>query len=126
KINIDKILHSIGISPMAPNNCVIYKKDGGRKQYAKVIQLYWFDNRMGGIQEAALVEPITDVFTMALDCPSKNVCYYNHLMGSIIGQIDTMSPLFIDPVDIITNAAYRILPAHTFGLAGGGIILKPI
>ncbi|KAH9818862.1 hypothetical protein DFH28DRAFT_824597, partial [Melampsora americana] len=125
KIIVDKVSHSIDVSAKAPNDCVIYKKEGGRKQYTKVIQLYRFENGMGGIQEAALVEPINDVFAMALDCPSQNFRYYNHLMGSIIGQIDPMSPFFIDPVDIITNAAYRILPPHTFGLADGGIILKP-
>lgn len=126
KFTIKKSSHTIGISAKRPNNCVCYKMEGGLKQYGMITQIYRFENGMGGVQEGALVQPITNKFGIKLNCPSQNFRYYVQLMGCIIGSTVSDLTILIDPAEIISVAAYRILPPHTFGLIDGGIILKTI
>lgn len=41
-------------------------------------------------------------------------------MGKIDGEF-----VIVPPEDVVCVAAYRILPANTFGIDEGGIILRP-
>lgn len=114
------------VSPMDPNNCVAYEKKKGRKSYGLVKHIYRYEIGLGGVEEAILIEPILEVFVKKVDCPSRNFCYNLHLLGFVVGQSKPGVSVFLSPNDVVSTAAYRILPPHTFGMIGGGIILKPL
>lgn len=69
------------VSPTKPNNCLVFKKAGRKKGYGLVKQIYRFENGVGGVEEAILIEPIIESFGKMVDCPSRNFCYSLHLMG---------------------------------------------
>lgn len=125
-VQVPKSNFPFRISPQKPNNCVMYAKQGGRKGYCMIKQLYRFENGMGGIKQVVLIEPILEVFGKKVDCPSRNFRYNLHLMGSAVGQIKTGVHLVLNISDVLAPCAYRVLPPHTFGLTAGGIILKAV
>lgn len=60
------------ISPIPPNNCITFKKQGQKNSYGLVKQIYWFENGLGGVEEAVLIEPIIEVYGKKVECPSRN------------------------------------------------------
>ncbi|EGG09792.1 uncharacterized protein MELLADRAFT_95283 [Melampsora larici-populina 98AG31] len=126
KIEVQNGWKVFGISPKQPNNVVMYWDSRKKKKFAMVKQIYQFDNGSGGVEQAVLVEPILDVFPKALDGPSRNFWYYLHLMGCIVGELKVNVTFLLNVNDVKAVVAYRKLPPHTFGLARGGMILKPI
>lgn len=117
---------SFNISPMDPNNCVMYDKKKGRKGYGLIKQIYRYENPLGGVEEAVLIEPIIEVYGKKVECPSRNFCYSLHLLGCMVGKSKPGITVLLPLTDILATAAYRILPPHTFGLKDGGITLKPV
>lgn len=118
---IRKNLYDFLISPVAPNNCVCYVRSG-RRRYAMIKQIYVLSGPSGGVIWGVLVNPVHNRFGKDLQAPSKHFRWMLYLLRSVVGEIGEES-FFLSPEDITSVAAYRLLPAHTFGLKTGGIIL---
>lgn len=117
---------TFNLSPKRPNNCLVFKKPGKKTACGLVKQIYQFDNGVGSVQEAILVEPIVEVFGKKVDCLSRNFCYSLHLTRCIVGHSRPGVTLSLNPTNVIAPAAYRLFSPQTFGLPLHGIILKPV
>lgn len=125
-VEIPSKRRSFRVSPIDPNNCVVYDEKKGKKGYGLVKQIYRYENGLGGVEESVLIEPILEVFGKKVDCPSRNFRYSLHLLGCVVGQSKPGLTVLLSLTEVIATAAYRILPPHTFGLKCGGVILKPV
>lgn len=121
---IHKETHNFLVSPMAPNNCVCYT-ELGRRRYAMVTQVYQYAGPSGPAECAVLVRPVRNLFGKDLKSPSKQFRYTLYLMRAVVGEIGE-EDFFLNPNEITSMAAYRLLPNHTFGLKNGGIILTSL
>ncbi|EGG03620.1 uncharacterized protein MELLADRAFT_65468 [Melampsora larici-populina 98AG31] len=118
-----KVSEHVSVSVLKPNNVIKYRKDG-KSHYAMIRQIYIIQNPTGGHEARFLANPIEDIFFKDRTSPSKHFRYIVHLLKCVIGQTKDTA-IFISPAQVSVVAAYRLLPNNTFGIAEGGIVLRP-
>ncbi|KAG0142569.1 hypothetical protein CROQUDRAFT_681495, partial [Cronartium quercuum f. sp. fusiforme G11] len=95
------------------------------RKYMMVKNIYVFQSPSGNTEWAVLVRPVKDCFGKDLGSPSRHFRFILYLFHTVVGEIEE-DEVFLNPEDITSVAAYRLLPPHTFGLKDGGIMLTSV
>ncbi|MBW0462576.1 hypothetical protein O181_002291 [Austropuccinia psidii MF-1] len=114
----------IKVSPIPPHNCIVFC-NGKHIEYGLVQEVLRFNDPLGGSRTSILICGINNTFAKDLNSPRKKFQFLCYMMKVVIGEVSTIKR-FISPTKIISNAAYRLLPANTFGIGANGITLTPI
>ncbi|MBW0480007.1 hypothetical protein O181_019722 [Austropuccinia psidii MF-1] len=117
-------VNHIKVSPIPPHNCIVFR-NGEHIEYGLVQEVLQFNDPLGGSRTSILICGINNRFAKDLNSPRKNFQFLCYMIKVVIGEVSTIKR-FISPTKIISNAAYQLLPANTFGIGANGITLTPI
>lgn len=112
------------VTTTKPQNCVV-AKISGKVCYGIVKQFYTFADHTGKQRSLVVLSPITNMYPKRTQGPTSRFRYYLYLFKAIMGQVDHTKALVGAPSDILSVAAYRLLPPNVFGIDNNGIVLVP-
>lgn len=114
----------VNVTVVGRENCVVARVRG-KLQYGMVKQIYCLEDQDKLNQDVIVLSPIKNVFPKKLNVPTARFRYLLYLFKTVVGQVMTQEVLVVRPADVISVAAYRLLPRDTFGIPSEGIILIP-
>ncbi|MBW0497866.1 hypothetical protein O181_037581 [Austropuccinia psidii MF-1] len=120
--NIDCKGIMVGCS--SPCNCVV-AKIGKKTLYGVIKQCYRYVDHLGEHQEAILLVPIKNLFSKQQGVPTSRFRYMLFLCGVVLGRLENGKEEMIDPSQVVSLAAYRLLKKNTLSIEDNGIILVP-
>ncbi|POV94441.1 hypothetical protein PSHT_16221 [Puccinia striiformis] len=116
--------NGVVVGSMSPRNCVVFES-GGKTRYGLVQQCYQYGNHLSKRKEFMLVSRITNLYPKRTEpIPTRPFRYLLFLFGVVVGKVES-SEEAIDPSQVISLAAYRLLDKNTFSISENGIALIP-
>ncbi|MBW0492141.1 hypothetical protein O181_031856 [Austropuccinia psidii MF-1] len=125
-VEVVQMAHCNGVKVgcMKPHNCVV-AKIGEKKMYGLIKQCYKYKDGMGEAREAILIVPVKNMYPKQRAVPTSRFRYMLFLCGVVLGRIENWKEEMIEPSQVVSLAAYRLLESHTLHIDEDGIIMVP-